>query len=74
MAAKKKVVRRSGVRKSGKDVALQTIRSLTQRAQQEVAELLELEKAGQLPRTVLDAGLKRLHRRLTRMAMHEFRL
>jgi hypothetical protein len=69
MASKKKVPRKPPNRR-----ALQTVRTLTQRAQRELAELIERQEDGALKRKKLDTGLKRLQRRLARISMHEFRI
>ena len=69
MASKKKVTR-----KSPKSLALQTVRRLTQRAQCELAELLERQKAGTIKRAELDIGLVKLQKRLKTISMHEFRI
>ncbi len=69
MTSKRKILRKPANRR-----ALQTVRTLTQRAQSELAQLIERQEDGKVKRTKLDTGLKKLQKRLARISMHEFRI
>jgi signal transduction histidine kinase len=70
MAPKKTVKRKKPAGRG----ALETVRELTRRAQQELAELLKRNEEGILGPSELETRLKELHERLKEIAFHEFKL